>query len=80
GTGIGRTNRDILDAIRPLAESVGFKVMVNTAPARPFDVPVNILDSTKLANETGWKPAISFEDGIKRTWNWFYGKYTSDKK
>lgn len=80
GTGIGRTNKDILDAIAPLAEPAGLKLRVNTEPARPFDVPVNILDSTKLTNQTGWKPAVSFEDGIKRTWNWFYDKYACNKK
>ncbi len=80
GTGIGRSNKDILDAIGPLAKSTGLKVGVNTGPARPFDVPVNILDSTKLTTETGWRPAVSFEDGIKRTWNWFYDKYAGDNK
>jgi len=80
GTGIGRTNKDILDAIAPLAEPAGLKVQVNALPPRPFDVPVNVLDSTKLTNETGWKPAVSFEDGIKRTWNWFYDKYACNKK
>ena len=80
GTGTGRTNKDILDAIRPLAESSGFKVEVSTAPARPFDVPVNILDSSKLATETGWKPKVSFEKGIEETWNWFYENYTRDNK
>lgn len=80
GTGIGKTNKDILDAIRPLAESAGFKVGVNNLPARPFDVPVNVLDSRKLADETGWKPGFSFEDGIKRTWDWFYENYAGDNK
>jgi len=36
-------------------------------PLRPFDVPVNVLDSTKLINETGWNAMVSFEEGIKRT-------------
>ncbi len=80
GTGAGRSNKDILDAIAPLAESAGLKLRVNTLPARPFDVPVNVLDSTKLTNETGWKPAVSFKDGIERTWNWFYDKYAGDNK
>jgi UDP-glucose 4-epimerase len=38
-----------------------------TQPARPFDVPVNVLDSAKLTYETGWKASVSFEDGIERT-------------
>ncbi len=40
------------------------------------------LNSQKLFNETGWKPKIRFEDGIKLTvaWNlahkgWLFGKY-----
>lgn len=72
GTGIGRTNKDILDAIAPLAESTGLKVQVNALPPRPFDVPVNVLDSTRLTNETGWEPAVVFEEGIAKTWNWLY--------
>ncbi len=74
GTGIGRSNKDILDAICPLAESAGLEVRVDTQPARPFDVPVNVLDSAKLTYETGWKASISFEDGIERTWNWLYSE------
>ncbi|MBI5710190.1 MAG: dTDP-glucose 4,6-dehydratase [Candidatus Eisenbacteria bacterium] len=29
------------------------------------------VDSSKLARLTGWKPAIAFEDGIRRTVEWF---------
>jgi UDP-glucose 4-epimerase len=74
GTGIGRSNKDILDAIRPLAASAGLKIRVDTQPARAFDVPVNVLDSAKLTYETGWKASVSFEDGIERTWNWLYSE------
>lgn len=72
GTGIGRTNRDILDALLPLAESEGFGIKVNILPQRGFDVPINILDSRKLQNDTGWNPQISFSEGLKRTWDWFF--------
>ena len=71
GTGVGRSNKDILAAIAPFAEAAGLKLRVKTLPARPFDVPANVLDSRKLTTETGWKPTVSFEEGIKRTWNWF---------
>ena len=72
GTGTGRSNRDVLAAIAPLAESEGLEVRVKTLPQRPFDVPANVLDSTRLTNETGWKPAVAFEEGIAKTWNWLY--------
>ena len=53
GTGIGWSNKDVLDAILPAAKYAGFDINVTTLPLRNFDVPVNILDSTKLKNDTG---------------------------
>lgn len=29
------------------------------------------IDSTKIQNELGWKPAHNFEDGIRKTINWY---------
>jgi len=71
GSGVGMNNRDILDAIQPLALVDGLKVRVNTLPLRKFDVRSNILDSSKLRNNSGWSDTITFEEGIKRTWTWF---------
>jgi UDP-glucose 4-epimerase len=70
GTGIGKSNLDVLDAIRPCADSAGYPMRVRIEPARPFDVPINILDSDKLHLETGWQASMSFEEGIRNTWNW----------
>jgi UDP-glucose 4-epimerase len=72
GSGVGRSNQDVLAEIFPLADEAGFHPSIKTAPPRPFDVPVNVLDSTKLFKETGWKPRISFPEGINKTWQWFY--------
>ena len=70
GSGVGRTNMAILDAIRPLAASAGLEIRVRHLPLRPFDVPVSILDSSKLRRETGWQVAVPFAEGIARTWKW----------
>lgn len=70
GTGKGRSNRDVLNAIEPYSQKVGLTVKLNIVPPRGFDVPVNILDNSKLKNDTGWAPAIPFEIGLERTWNW----------
>lgn len=72
GSGEGRSNEDILTAIYPFVKSIGLEPQIRRLPPRPFDVPVNILDSTKLIKETGWNTTVSFEEGIKRTWNWCY--------
>jgi UDP-glucose 4-epimerase len=74
GSGIGRTNREVLDAIVPLAFSMGLEVMTRVLPVRMFDVPSNVLDCTKIREETGWAPLVSFDSGIKKTWDWFCNK------
>ena len=71
GSGEGRSNKDVLDAIYPLAQAVGFEPRIRILPARQFDVEVNILDSGKLQNDTGWKTKVPFDVGVERTWNWF---------
>lgn len=71
GSGEGRSNKDVLNALKPLAKADGFEIKLKTLPLRKFDVPVNILDSSKLNHLTGWTPLTPFREGLKKTWNWF---------
>jgi UDP-glucose 4-epimerase len=71
GTGTGRTNLEVLDALRPFAEEAGLAMTLRHAPLRRFDVPANILDSGKLRNETGWQCTVPFENGLRDAWNWY---------
>jgi UDP-glucose 4-epimerase len=73
GSGKGRSNKEVLDEIRPYAESLGLPLQIKTLPARRFDVEANVLDSTKLYDDTGWVVRIPFQEGIRRTWDWFAG-------
>ena len=73
GSGIGMTNQDVLDEVLPLARSMGFTPKTVILPFRKFDVSANILNSTKLFDETGWRIKTSFPIGIKITWEWFAG-------
>lgn len=75
GSGVGTNNLDILRKLETLAISVGKEPMVTIEPARSFDVPFNVLDSTRLSNDTGWKPSISFDEGLEKTWQWFLQEY-----
>lgn len=70
GTGVGRSNLDVLDAIRPHAEAAGLELKIKQLPLRRFDVPTNVLDSTKIREETKWEAVVTFKEGIERTWNW----------
>lgn len=71
GSGEGRSNKDILDAIYPLAHAAGLEPRIHILPAREFDVSANILEGKKLRQETGWAATVPFNVGIERTWHWF---------
>ena len=67
GSGIGRSVTDVLqDTVR----ITGCTPHLVHREARSADVPVNILDSTRLQRETGWQPRVDWEDGVRRTAAW----------
>ena len=71
GSGEGRTTMAVLESIRPYAEAAGLEIHVQTLPIRQFDVRSNVLDSSRLTNDTGWHAGIDFKRGVKQTWDWF---------
>lgn len=71
GSGIGHSNRQVLDLLAPLAQSRGLPLQVRILPERPFDVKINVLDSSKLQAHTGWSPTMAFSEGLKQTWDWY---------
>lgn len=77
GSGIGRSNLQVIEEMRPLLNSVGVSLHVLHAPERPFDVKVNILDSRKLQS-LEWTPSITFDNGLNRTLEWLQ-KYLAKK-
>jgi UDP-glucose 4-epimerase len=70
GSGVGRTNMDVVAAISPLLGETGSEIKIEHLPERVFDVQANILDSTKLNSHTGWVPKIEFQDGLLKTRDW----------
>ena len=68
GTGIGCSNRDVLDLIKPLAKAAGHAMEVQVQSPRRFDVAVNVLDSTRLHLASGWRPKIALAEGIQKAW------------
>ena len=71
GTGIGRSNLDIIESISRIAEQNGLTPKVFHQPARPFDVSANILDSAKLKEISGWQPNADFDESIEKTFCWY---------
>jgi UDP-glucose 4-epimerase len=70
GSGIGLSNLDVIEKIKPLMNRLALEVKIEYLPERAFDVKVNVLDSTKLREHAGWMPQVEFYDGLERTCNW----------
>lgn len=47
--------------------ALGRRLEVRREPARPYDVPVSVLDISLMHDFLDWKPRLSFADGIRRT-------------
>jgi nucleoside-diphosphate-sugar epimerase len=58
---------ELVDEIRNVT---GLAVPVIHRPARPLDVPISVLDCTRIGNAVGWKPDIPLAEGLRRTWTW----------
>ena len=71
GSGQGLSNRQVLELLAPWATAAGRTPTVRVLPVRPFDVPANVLDCSKLLAVSGWQPRLSMADGLARTWAWY---------
>jgi UDP-glucose 4-epimerase len=67
GSGIGLSLNQIIDEIKL---AVDMPVNVQYMPARPVDVPANVLDISRANNELQWHTEVSLNKGVKRTWKW----------
>lgn len=70
GSGKGYTNLEVIQAMKPLMQEIGASIKVEHLPERSFDVKVNVLDSSKLHEHTGWRPAVEFGHGLCLTREW----------
>jgi len=70
GSGIGRSNLEVIHQLIPLMDEIGYEVKVENFPERVFDVKTNVLDSGKLQMDTGWQPRVDFMEGMVLTRNW----------
>ena len=66
----GGEGHSVTDIVRMLSDCIGVMPEIRLKPDRGFDVPANVLDSSRLRRETGWEPKVSLETGIARTVDW----------
>jgi GDP-L-fucose synthase len=60
----------ILELAKLIAKIIGYEGLIALDPEKPNGTPRKLLDST-LIRETGWKPQVSLEVGIKSVYDWY---------
>ena len=61
----------ILDELSPRADKQPYKTQITYVKDRPGHDRRYAIDASKIERELGWKPAETFETGIKKTVQWY---------
>ena len=71
----GRRKITVLEVAEGLKKLVGDQVKIEFTPARPGDFGGKEVSAEKARRELGWQPSVEFEDGLRRTVEWFREKW-----
>jgi len=66
-----RTLCAILDELKPWADGQSYATQITYVTDRPGHDRRYAIDARKLERELGWKPAETFETGIRKTVQWY---------
>lgn len=61
----------ILDELQPRADGQSYKTQITFVKDRPGHDKRYAIDAGKLERELGWKPAETFDTGIRKTVQWY---------
>ena len=61
----------LLDELRPRADGVSYAAQIAYVADRPGHDRRYAIDASKIARELGWKPAETFDSGIRKTVQWY---------
>lgn len=62
---------DLLDEIRPRTDGASYRCQIQSVTDRPGHDRRYAIDARKIERELGWKPAETFETGIRKTIDWY---------
>ena len=65
------TRFDLNETFQLLKKIIGYTGDVKYAAERQGDVKHSLADLTRTENALGYKPTVSFEDGLRRTVDWY---------
>jgi dTDP-glucose 4,6-dehydratase len=68
---IVRTICALLDELRPKTNGQSYTSQITYVQDRPGHDRRYAIDASKIHNELGWKPAETFESGIRKTVQWY---------
>jgi GDP-L-fucose synthase len=60
----------IKELAKKIAVATGFKGDIEWDSSKPDGTPRKVLDVSRI-NSLGWKPAITLDEGISSTINWY---------
>ncbi|HWG58950.1 MAG TPA: SDR family oxidoreductase [Candidatus Acidoferrales bacterium] len=76
GTGLRITLNEVL---RLLGKITGREIRANYCPARTGDILHSQADISLAQRLLGYEPRVCFEQGLKRTWEWYQSAYGNRK-
>ncbi len=61
----------VKEIYKALADLTGYEPEIVTAPKRPGDIYLSYFNNSKAERLLGWKPSVSFEEGVQATVDFF---------
>jgi dTDP-glucose 4,6-dehydratase len=66
----------LLDELRPRSDGTSYKTHITFVQDRPGHDRRYAIDASKIERELGWKPAETFDTGIRKTVQWYLDNQT----
>jgi dTDP-glucose 4,6-dehydratase len=71
GSGKALKIKRILEMIMEFTDAQMKEIVVDKSRLRPRDVELLVADNAKARRVLGWKPTVAFEEGLRRTIDWY---------